>query len=75
MGSFGLLLITVAVLGAICGVLASAVARRNRRHARGFFLVGFFCGWTAKTFQRRRRRRLNALGFIRRGIETLGARV
>jgi hypothetical protein len=28
-----------------CGFIASAVARRNKRRVRGFFLPGFFCGF------------------------------
>ncbi len=52
MGSLGpthliALLLGVAIIAAICGFVASAVARRNRRRARGFFLLGFFCGLMA----------------------------
>ena len=53
MGSLGpthlisLLLLAVAMIAAICGFIASAVGRRNKRRARGFLLLGFFCGLMA----------------------------
>ena len=59
-------LFAVAIIGAICGFIASAVARRNKRRARGFFLLGFFCGLMAGAIQRGRRRGLNALGAVAR---------
>ncbi len=49
-----------------CGFIASAVARRNKRRVRGFFLPGFFCGFMAGTTLRKRRRGLNALGIVAR---------
>jgi uncharacterized membrane protein YeaQ/YmgE (transglycosylase-associated protein family) len=49
------LLVAVAVIAAICGFIASAVARRNKRRARGFFLLGFFCGLMAGAILRGRR--------------------
>jgi hypothetical protein len=49
MGSVGpthlVALLAVAIIGAICGLFASAVVRRNRRRARTFFLLGVFCGF------------------------------
>ena len=57
------LLLAVTIIAAICGFIASAVARRNKRRARGFFLLGFFCGFMAGAILRGRRRALNALGF------------
>jgi hypothetical protein len=69
MGSLGpthliSLLLAVAVIAAICGFIASAGARRNKRRARGFFLLGFFCGSMAGAILRGRRRGLNALGAV-----------
>lgn len=71
MGSLGptqliVLLVAVATIAAICGFIASAVARRNKRRARGSFLVGFVCGLMAGTILRGRRRGLNALGALAR---------
>jgi uncharacterized membrane protein YeaQ/YmgE (transglycosylase-associated protein family) len=71
MGSLGpthliALLVAVAIIAAICGFIASAVARRNKRRARGFFLVGFFCGLMAGAILRGRRRGLHALGALAR---------
>ena len=48
------LLVALAVLTATCGVLASVVVRRHKRRARGFFVVGFLCGFTAATVRRNR---------------------
>jgi uncharacterized membrane protein YeaQ/YmgE (transglycosylase-associated protein family) len=50
------LLVAVAIIAAICGFFASAVARRNKRRARGFFLLGFICGLMAGATLRGRRR-------------------
>jgi uncharacterized membrane protein YeaQ/YmgE (transglycosylase-associated protein family) len=71
MGSLGpthliSLLLAVAIIAATCGFIASAVARRNKRRARGFFVLGFFCGLIAGPILRRRRRGLTALGAVAR---------
>jgi hypothetical protein len=71
MGSLGptqliSLLLAVAIIAATCGLIASAVARRNKRRARGFFVLGFFCGLIAGPILRRRRRGLNALEAVAR---------
>jgi uncharacterized membrane protein YeaQ/YmgE (transglycosylase-associated protein family) len=71
MGSLGpthliSLLLAVAIIAAICGFIASAVVRRNKRRARGFFLLGFFCGLVSGAILRGRRRGLNALGAVAR---------
>ncbi len=50
------LLLGVAAVAALCGYLASTVARRNRRRARGYFLVGLCCGFLAGGVLRRKRR-------------------
>jgi hypothetical protein len=61
MGSLGptdliALLVAVATSAAICGFVASAASRRNKRRARGFFLLGFFCGLMTSAILRGRRR-------------------
>src|SRR5271163_5324019 len=71
MGSLGpthliSLLLAVAIIAATCGFIASAVVRRNKRRARGFFLLGFFCGLMAGAILHGRRRGLNALGAVAR---------
>jgi uncharacterized membrane protein YeaQ/YmgE (transglycosylase-associated protein family) len=74
MGSLGpthmiALFVAVAVVAAICGYVASAVVRRNKRRARGFFFVGFVCGWMAGPILRGRRRGVNALAtLVRYGV-------
>ena len=73
MGSLGptqliALLLAVAVIAAMCGFVASAVARRNRRRARGFFLLGFFCGLMTGAIVGRRRLGRTALGAARAGV-------
>ncbi len=67
MGSLGpthliSLLLAVAIIAATCGFIASAVVRRNKRRARGFFLLGFFCGLMAGAILPGRRRGLHGLG-------------
>lgn len=61
MGSLGptyliALLLAVATVASICGFLASAVTRRNKRRGRAAFLVGCICGFVAGEVVRRRRR-------------------
>ena len=78
MGSLGpthliSLLLAVAIIAATCGFIASAVARRNKRRARGFFVLGFFCGLIAGPILRRRRRGQNALGAVARCVRLLNA--
>jgi hypothetical protein len=68
MGSLGpthliSLLLAVAIIAATCGFIASAGVRRNKRRARGFFLLGFFCGLMAGAILRHG---LNALGAVAR---------
>ena len=48
-------LLAVAIVAAISGFIASVLARRNKRRARGIFVVGFACGLMAGTVLRRRR--------------------
>ena len=42
-------------------LIASAIAQRKNRRARGYFAFGFACGFLASTIVRGRRRRLQAL--------------
>ena len=69
MGSLGpthldSVLLAVAISAATCGFIASAVVRRNKRRARGVFLLGFFCGWMAGAILRGRRGGLNAVAAV-----------
>jgi uncharacterized membrane protein YjdF len=74
MGSVGptqliVLLLAVAFISATGGFVASAIARRNKRRARGFFLLGFVCGFIARPILRRRLRGLNMLGVVARLVD------
>lgn len=78
MGSLGpihliALLLAVATIAAIGGFVASAL--RNRRRARGPFILGFFCGLMAGAILRGRRHGLNVLGALagRTDVRPLGA--
>ena len=80
MGSLGpthliSLLLVVAIIAATGGLFASAVARRNQRRARGFFVLGFFCGFMLCAILRGRRRGLKALGTIGRWAHVSPPRV
>jgi MFS-type transporter involved in bile tolerance (Atg22 family) len=60
MGSLGTaqlicLLLAVATVAAVCGFIASALTRRNKRRTRRVFLVGVFCGLLAGSTLRGRR--------------------
>jgi hypothetical protein len=61
MGALGptavmVLLLAVAAIASACGYVASAIKRRNKRRARGVFVLGFFCGSLASAIVRERRR-------------------
>ena len=80
MGSIGptyltALLLAIAFISATCGFVASALARRNKRRARGFFLLGFVCGFIANPIMRRRRRGLNVFGSVARLIDVRPVRL
>jgi len=71
MGSLGpthliSLLLVIAIIAATYGLFASAVARRNKRRARGFLILGFFCGFMLCTILRGRHRGLKVLAAIGR---------
>lgn len=48
------LLIAVAIVGAVCGFVASSAMRRNKRHTRRIFFLGAFCGFLAGATHARR---------------------
>lgn len=48
------LLIAVAIMGALCGFVASSAMRRNKRHTRRIFVFGAFCGFLAGATHARR---------------------
>jgi hypothetical protein len=62
------LLVTIAVAAALCGFIASAVSLRNKRRARGYFVLGVLTGLIAATITRRRYRRLASAVGARRLI-------
>src|SRR3954462_5075973 len=65
MGSLGpthlTLLLGAVILATAVGLVGSAVARRRKRRARRYFLLGFTCGFIAGVILQRRRRVLNGL--------------
>jgi hypothetical protein len=67
-----ILLVAIAGTGAMCGFIASAVILRNKRRARGYFILGVLTGMTAAAITRGRYRKpaLAALtrGFVRRSL-------
>lgn len=74
MGSLALaqlisLVLAVAAIGATGGYVASAVARRKKRRARGVFFLGFFCGLMAGSILLARRRGQNAFEAVARGVD------
>lgn len=76
MGSVGpmdliFLLITVAVIAAVCGYVTSASERRNKRSARQFFMAGFGCGLVAGIVVKKRRQGLRLLGGLGRRVALL----
>ena len=71
MGALGLmqlfwLLLVVAIVAALGGYLGSAISRRNKRRARGIFLLGFFCGSVAGAILREKRDRTRVLAAVAR---------
>jgi hypothetical protein len=61
MGAFGslALLAVAAIVAASAGYLGAVVARRDKRRARGYFVLGFFCGSITGRLLRTRRRSLH----------------
>ena len=60
------LLLAVAIIAATCGFIASTGVLRKRRGARGFFVLGVFCGLTAGAVLNGTRRGLNTLRAVAR---------
>jgi hypothetical protein len=61
-----MMLVATAVVAAVCGFIASAAILRNKRRARGYFILGVVTGLTAAAVTRGRYRRLSALrAFVR----------
>jgi hypothetical protein len=63
------LLLAVGIIAAICGFIASALALGNKRRARGFFAVGFFCGLMVGAILHGRRRGVKALRAVARNAD------
>ena len=63
-----LLLIAIAGVGAICGFVASVVILRNRRRARGYFILGVLTGWLAAAMSHGRRRQMSLFSAFAGGI-------
>jgi uncharacterized membrane protein YeaQ/YmgE (transglycosylase-associated protein family) len=63
-----LLFLAVGGTGAMCGFIASAVVLRNKRRARGYFVLGVLTGLVAATIGRRRYRKLTAFGTLAREL-------
>ena len=62
------LLVAFAGTGAISGFIASAVILRNKRRARGYFILGVLTGLTAAALTQGRHRKLSALAALVRGF-------
>jgi len=62
------LLVGVAVIAAAFTFRRSIVVRRNKRRARGFFVMGFIFGVTAGVMLKRRRRTIRGLGPVIRWV-------
>jgi hypothetical protein len=80
MGSLGtpqfiVLLAVVAAAAALCGFIASTLARSKKRHPRRFFMTGFFCGFTAGVVVRRRWRDIGRLATRALGSSGLPVRL
>jgi hypothetical protein len=61
-------LILLVVIAAVGGFIASAVILRNKRRARGYFILGVLTGLMAATITRGRYRQLSALAALTRGF-------
>ncbi|MCT7661113.1 hypothetical protein [Mycobacterium deserti] len=68
--SLACLVLAVATIAAIGGYVASTFARRSKRRARGYLILGFCCGLLTGGMLRGRRRRLRALKTVLRSGET-----
>jgi hypothetical protein len=69
------LLFALAVTAATFTCVGFVVARRNKRRARGLFVLGVFCGAMAGPILQRRSRHLRALRGATRSADRFAARV
>jgi hypothetical protein len=67
-GSLPLILLVAFGTGAVCGFIASAVILRNKRRARGYFILGVLTGLMATALTHGRYRKLSAFGALVRGL-------
>ena len=67
-GPLQLILLVAFGTGAMCGFIASAVSLRNKRRARGYFILGVLTGLTAAALTDGRYRKLSAFGALVRGF-------
>jgi hypothetical protein len=58
------LTLVVSAAAGTAGFVAALVVRRDRRRARGFFVLGFFCGMTTAAVRRHKRRVLRGLDSV-----------
>jgi hypothetical protein len=66
-----LAVLAIAIAAAACRFIAPTIARRNKRRARAYFLLGFGCGLLAGAVARRAPHRVNAwLRIARRLVAT-----
>ena len=63
-----ILLVAFAGTGAMCGFIASVVILRNKRRARGYFILGVLTGLMAAAITRGRHPKLSAFGALVRGF-------
>jgi hypothetical protein len=61
-----ILLVAIAGTGAMCGFVASAVVLRDKRRARGYFLLGVLTGLMAAAITGGRYRKLSAFAALAR---------
>ena len=54
-------LVSIAIVAALCLHIASVIAQAKRRRARRFFVLGFSAGWVAASIFGGKRRRRKAL--------------
>ena len=63
-----ILLVAFTGTGAMCGFIASVVILRNKRRARGYFILGVLTGFLASALTHGRYRKLSAFGALVRGF-------
>src|SRR6187200_1804227 len=63
-----ILLVAIAGAAALCGFITSAVMLRNKRRARGYFILGVLTGWMAGAITHGRYRKLSTFGALAGGF-------